>query len=108
MELEHVITVVGQAVEVAGIAVLVIGILIASARFVVKMTAEKAYERYRHDLGKALLLGLELLVAGDIIRTVTSKPDLNSALVLLLIVVIRIFLSWSIQLEVEGRWPWQR
>jgi len=67
-----------------------------------------AYSMYRQDLGRAILLGLEFLVAGDIIRTVVVSPTLDNVLVLGLIVLIRTFLSMALQLEVEGRWPWQR
>jgi uncharacterized membrane protein len=63
---------------------------------------------YRQDLGRAILLGLEFLIAGDIIRTVVVAPTLENVMILALIVVIRTFLSMALQLEVEGRWPWQR
>ena len=59
-------------------------------------------------LGRAILLGLELLVAADIIKTVAVTPTLESVLVLAIIVLIRTFLSWSLELEVSGRWPWQK
>ncbi len=65
------------------------------------------YERYRGRLGRALLLGLEILIAADIVRTVALEPTRNNILLLGLLVLIRTFLSWSIVLEVEGRWPWQ-
>jgi uncharacterized membrane protein len=66
------------------------------------------YSRLRLDLGKAILLGLEILVAADIIATVSTKPTMNSVLVLGLIVLIRTFLSFSLQAELEGKFPWQR
>jgi uncharacterized membrane protein len=66
------------------------------------------YKRCRHDLGRAILLGLEILVAADIISTVTLTPTLESVVVLGIIVLIRTFLSWSLALELDGRWPWQR
>ena len=66
------------------------------------------YRTYRQDLGRAILLGLEFLIAGDIIRTVGVAPTLENVFILALIVVIRTFLSMALQLEVEGRWPWQR
>ena len=62
---------------------------------------------YRQDLGRAILLGLEFLVAGDIIRTVVVAPTFDNVIVLGLIVPIRTFLSMSLQLELDGRWPWQ-
>ena len=59
-------------------------------------------------MGQAILLGLEVLVAADIVRTVASTPTLQGVSVLALVVAIRTFLSWSLALELEGRWPWQR
>jgi uncharacterized membrane protein len=65
------------------------------------------YQRYRERLGRSLMLGLEILVAADIIRTVALEATLGNILGLGLLVLIRTFLSWSIVLEIEGRWPWQ-
>ena len=67
----------------------------------------RAYESYKHQLGKTLLLGLEFLVAADVVRTVALEPTLTNVAVLGLLVVIRTFLSWSLTVEIEGRWPWQ-
>ena len=67
-----------------------------------------AYQQLRRRLGRAILLGLEFLVAADIIGTVLVDPTLASALALGLIVLIRTFLSWSLEVEIEGRWPWQK
>jgi len=64
------------------------------------------YTDFRHRVGRALLLGLEILVAADIIRTVVLEPTLANVLVLGLLVLIRTFLSWSLVLEIEERWPW--
>ena len=66
------------------------------------------YDVFRVALGRALLLGLEILVAADIVRTVALDPDLRNFEALAVLVVVRTFLSWSIVVEVEGRWPWQR
>jgi len=66
------------------------------------------YERYKHQIGRALLLGLEILVAADIVRTVALDPTLESVAVLGILVLIRTFLTWSLVVEIEGRWPWQR
>ncbi|MGO9931722.1 MAG: DUF1622 domain-containing protein [Steroidobacteraceae bacterium] len=66
------------------------------------------YDRFRAALGRALLLGLEILVAADIVRTAALAPDLRNFEALAVLVVVRTFLSWSIVVEVEGRWPWQR
>lgn len=101
---------IGRAVDSVGVLVIVAGAILATGRFVVKRHGEtgKAYRLYRQDLGRAILLGLEFLIAGDIIRTVVVAPTLENVLILGLIVVIRTFLSMALQLEVEGRWPWQR
>jgi uncharacterized membrane protein len=69
--------------------------------------AEKAYDQYKSRLGRSLLLGLEILIAADVIRSVALAPTLNSVGVLGVLIVIRTFLSWSLILEMEGRWPWQ-
>ena len=100
---------VGLVVEGAGVAIIVLGLLVASVRFVLPgaRKAVDAYRRYRQDLGKAILLGLEFLVAGDIIRTVAVSPTLQSVLLLGLIVLIRTFLSMSLEVELEGRLPWR-
>jgi uncharacterized membrane protein len=68
----------------------------------------EVYGRFRRFLGRSILLGLELLVAADIIRTVAVTPTLESVGVLACIVLIRTFLSWSLELEITGRWPWQK
>ena len=65
------------------------------------------YGRYKVRLGRGLLPGLEILIAGDVIRTVALEPTLDNASVLALLVIIRTFLSWSLLLEIEARWPWQ-
>ena len=99
---------VGTAVDTAGVAVMVFGATVATGRFLFNMQGRtvNAYRLCRQDMGRAILLGLEFLVAGDIIRTVVD-PALDNVIVLGLIVLIRTFLSLALQLEVEGRWPWQ-
>ncbi|MBL0694877.1 DUF1622 domain-containing protein [Comamonas sp. JC664] len=72
-----------------------------------RLPGGEAYRRFRLNLGRAILLGLEFLVAADIIRTVSQRPTLNGVLVLGLIVLIRTFLSFTLTVELEGRWPWQ-
>src|SRR5438876_73624 len=98
------------AAEIAGVALIVGGLLLASVRYLVapKRIAPPRYQRYRQDLGRAILLGLEVLVAADIVRTVAFTPTMDSVTILAMIVAIRTFLSWSLALELEGRWPWQR
>jgi uncharacterized membrane protein len=100
----------GRIVDAVGVLVVVLGALLATGRFLGHRRAAPglSYRAYRQDLGRAILLGLEFLIAGDIIRTVVVAPTLENVIILGLIVVIRTFLSMALQLEVEGRWPWQR
>ena len=102
--------VVGTAIDAAGVLIIVVGAILSTFHFLFHRQegAAKAYKRYRQGLGRAILLGLEFLVAGDIIRTVVVSPTLENVVILGLIVLIRTFLSMALQLEVEGRWPWQR
>lgn len=101
---------VTKAMEVVGVFIVVIGALISTAYYLahVRRDASVAYAQYRRHLARAILLGLEFLVAADIIQSVAVHPTLQSVGLLGLIVVIRSFLSISIEMEVEGRWPWQR
>jgi len=101
--------IVGTAVDAVGVIVIVVGALIATGRYLLGMQgAARSYPVYRQDLGRAILLGLEFMVAGDIIRTVVVAPTMANVAVLGVIVLIRTFLSMALQLEVDGRWPWQR
>lgn len=101
---------IGTAVDAVGVIIIVVGALAATWRYCLRFRGEtgESYRLYRQDLGRAILLGLEFLVAGDIIRTVVVSPTLENVVVLGLIVLIRTFLSMALQLEVEGRWPWQQ
>lgn len=101
---------IGTGLDALGVLVVLVGVLAATARFLVPRAAGPfdRYGRYRQDLGRAILLGLEFLIAGDIIRTVVVDPTVLNVVVLGLIVLIRTFLSMALQLEVEGRWPWQK
>ncbi len=102
--------------EIAGIAVLVIGSISAGVTYIKSWLLERslpaserlAYSTLRRNLGRAILLGLELLVTADIIRSVTIQASLQSVAALGLLVVIRTFLSWSLEVEIEGEWPWKR
>jgi uncharacterized membrane protein len=98
-------------VELLAVAIIVAVILTATLSYLSKIAAREAdtstYSSYRYQIGRALLLGLEILVAADIIRTVVLEPTLTNVLVLGLLVLIRTFLSWALILEIEGRWPWQ-
>jgi uncharacterized membrane protein len=98
---------IGLVIDGAGVLAIVLGLLIATIRFAVSGRRETdGYGRYRQDLGRGILLGLELLVAADIIRTVAVAPTLQGVIILGLIVLIRTFLSMALQVEVEGRCPW--
>jgi uncharacterized membrane protein len=101
-----------RSIEVGGIAIIVLGILGASIALLWQVlrgrSGSEAYGLYRSNLGRAILLGLEFLVAADIINTVAIEPSLESLLILGGIVLIRTFLSFSLEVEIEGRWPWER
>ena len=98
-------------IEVLAVLVIVIAILGALGRYTYQSIAHPRsrwrYSELRRRMGRALLLGLEILVAADIVRTVVLDPTLQSIAVLGLLVLIRTFLSWSLVVEIEGRWPWQ-
>ena len=98
-------------VELLAVAVIVVVIVFATVSYAMKILARQAdkttYTDFRHRVGRALLLGLEILVAADIIRTIVLEPTLANVLVLGLLVLIRTFLSWALVLEIEERWPWQ-
>ena len=78
-----------------------------TVRFLLKQGEPGDYESYKHQLGRSLLLGLEFLVAADVIRTVALESTLSNVAVLGLLVLVRTFLSWTLTVEIEGRWPWQ-
>jgi uncharacterized membrane protein len=100
-----------QGFEIAGVAILVIGSLLALVRAVVNLRrggAPAAYQRAREDVGRAILLGLEVLIIADIVLTITVEQTVESALTLGLIVLVRTFLSFSLEIELEGTLPWRR
>ena len=99
------IEILGAAVIVAG--VLRVAITRGTVRFLLKLDEPGAYDSYKHQMGRSLLLGLEFLVAGDVVRTVALEPTLVNVAVLGLLVLVRTFLSWSLAVEIEGHWPWQ-
>ena len=111
MDFKQAADVVGTGFQVVGIAVLVIGTILAFVTYLKVLPRRRdpptAYSNLRRDLGKAILVGLELLVAADIIRSVAIDPTFATVGVLGMIIVIRTFLSWSLEVEVNGRWPWQ-
>lgn len=112
MTFDETIEYVGRGIDALGVAILVVGAIAALVPYAVELVRRRAgeddYRDVRRRLGRAILLGLELLVAGDIIRTVAISPTLGSVAALAVIVLIRTFLSTTMQVEIEGRWPWQR
>ncbi len=96
-------------IEVLAVTVILIAILFGTVRYVFHFIRRipESYEQYKVQLGKALLLGLQLLVAADVIRTVALEPTLENVTVLGMLVLVRTFLSWSTVVEIEGRWPWR-
>jgi uncharacterized membrane protein len=112
MDAYHVADSLSGVVELVGIAVLGGGVLFSlvhsTAQFAASRRGDQAFRTLRSDLGNSILLGLEFLVAADIIRSISIALTFQSVGVLGLIVLVRTFLSWSLQVEVSGAWPWQR
>ena len=102
------IHVVGSGIEIFGVMVIVIGIAWSTFLYLHRRMAEQHYVEYKIRIGRSLLLGLELLVAADIVKTIALDLTFTSLGLLAGLVLIRTFLSWSLVLEIEGRWPWQR
>ena len=106
----EIMALLGLALDAMGVVIVAAGAVFAMLRAALQRSqaAGDRYRRLREDLGRAILLGLEFLIAGDIIRSVVVDPTMLNVAILGLIVLIRTFLSMTLQLEVEGRWPWQR
>ena len=106
----RIMDIIGTRVDGVGVCIVVGGALFATVRLALRCMHNTGnyYSLYRQDVGRAILLGLEFLIAGDLIRTVVVAPTMQNVLVLGLIVLIRTFLSFSLQLEIEGKLPWQR
>ena len=111
MDFNSIIEWSGRAIDAVGVAVIVIGTVVVLVSYVPRLRKPHeraaAYQTARESLARVILFGLELLIAGDIIRTVASEPTLLTVTVLGIIVLVRTLLSWTLTLEVEGRWPWQ-
>lgn len=109
MDFFTLIETVGKAIDVVGVAVIALGAVLSAGWAVGRLLRRQGevYRPFREQLGRSILLGLEFLVAADIIRTVAVTPDPKSVAVLGGIVLIRTFLSYSLQLEVTGYWPWE-
>ena len=110
MVFAEIISIAGYAIEAIGVFVVIVGSILCSATFVRsyrKFPEGIAYRKYRRQLGRSIILGLEFLIAGDIIRTVIVENTVENVAVLGIIILIRTFLSFTLHLEVEGKWPWQ-
>ena len=103
---------ISKVFEVAGVIVIIVGFVLALVRAGVQLfgrhDAPGAYDLIRSIFGKSVLLGLEVLVAADLIRTIAVNPSLDNLYVLLLLVLIRTFLSWALEVELDGMWPWRK
>jgi uncharacterized membrane protein len=98
---------VGVGIEIFGVLIIVAGI-IWSSRFIYRREIRSRYDSYKISIGRSLLLGLEVLVAADIVKTIAIELTFASLGLLAGLVLVRTFLSWTLVLEIEGRWPWQR
>lgn len=100
---------IGTVVDLVGVGVILVGGVIACARFLLLMVrrTDDAYQALRQGLGRSILIGLEFLVAGDIIKTIVVTPNGQHVAALAGVVAIRTFLSISLTVEMTGRWPWQ-
>ena len=112
MTYEQTISDVVKVVEAVGAGIMVFGGLGAFVAFTLRArradTLQESYPALRRDLGRCILLGLEVLIVADIVRTIIVDPTLESVAVLGIIVVIRILLSFSLEVEIDGVWPWRR
>jgi uncharacterized membrane protein len=116
---EHIVETIRAAIEWAALGIEVLGAVVIIAgvlrvaitkgtiRFLFRLDEPGAFGSYKHQMGRSLLLGLEFLVAGDVVRTVALEPTLLNVSVLGLLVLVRTFLSWTLAVEIEGHWPWQ-
>jgi uncharacterized membrane protein len=100
------------AIEAIAVALIIGYILVATMVWLIRSLIARrvtslGYQQFRANLGRAMLLGLEILIAADVVRTVALEPTMRNFEALGMLVVVRTFLSWSIVLEIEGRWPWQ-
>lgn len=112
MEYEHAISDVVRVVEAVGAGIMVVGGLGAFVIFIARaaqpVSRGGSYKDLRRNLGRSILLGVEVLIVADIVRTIIVDPTFESVLVLAVIVMIRILLSFSLEVEIDGVWPWNR
>jgi uncharacterized membrane protein len=110
MDFKELISIAGYGIETIGVLIIVGGSAVSSFRFLLDFSKQPegfAYRIYRRQLGRSIILGLEFLIAGDIIRTVVIADTLKNVAILGVIILIRTFLSFTLHLEVEGYWPWE-
>jgi len=108
LAVSHWIRVVGTCIETFGVFVIVAGVIWSTFLYVHQRTEKWQYDQYRIRIGRSLLLGLEVLVAADIVKTIAMELTFTSLGLLAGLVLVRTFLSWTLFLEIEGRWPWRR
>ena len=109
-ELLHHLERASHAISLVGVLVIAGGFLVAAGRYAARFGSigpAQSFEGFRVELGRALLLGLEIMVVADVIETITVEPTIASLGVLASLVILRTIVSWTLTLEVEGRWPWQ-
>ena len=98
---------VGVGIDIFGVGIILAGIIWSTVLFIRRHRADDIYHAFKVSIGRSLLLGLEVLVAADIVKTIAIEPSFISLGVLGGLVLIRTFLGWTLVLEIEGRWPWQ-
>ena len=105
--IENWIGAIGLGIDVVGVVIIVAGIVWSTFYFLVQRKEEQRYDSYKGRIGRSLLLGLEMLVAADIVKTIALEATFMSIGVLAGLVAVRTFLSWTLVVEIDGRWPWQ-
>jgi uncharacterized membrane protein len=108
LSIDHFIRIIGSGIEIFGVLVIVTGIAWSTYRQLRQPISEQDADVYKIRIGRSLLLGLEVLVAADIVKTIAHKLSVMSLGLLAGLVLVRTFLGWTLVLEIEGRWPWQR
>lgn len=106
--IDYAVRIVGSGIEAFGVTIIVLGIIAATLSFLRNPGGPNGFQDYKIQIGRTLLLGLEVLVAADIVKTVATELTFRNLGELAALVVIRTFLTWALVLEIEGRWPWQR
>lgn len=102
----------GQFLDALGVVVILVGVILSTASIAITAIRHKSlhhtYKTYRHNLARSILIGLEFLVAGDIIRSVAGDLNFDSVVILAIIVLVRSLLGIEFEMEIDGHWPWQR